>query len=146
MLYRRLFIRRLLWLAVYRGLVRPLQPDVVVLGFYLNDLEPPFAVVPNTDSWLYGLLGRTAVLEFKLVRDPIGDQYADGEKTIPAGTEVLYELEKGEFGQRRRGPPLLIESTTLMTGDVVTDARVRPGDLPNTRIVALDLNARGARQ
>jgi preprotein translocase subunit SecD len=32
-----------------------------------------------------------------------------------------------------------------MTGDVVTDARVRPGELPNSRIVSLDLNARGAR-
>ncbi len=91
------------------------------------------------------LIGRTAVLEFKLVRDPVGELYAEGEKAIPAGTEVLYELEKGQLGQRRRGAPMLVESNTLMTGDVVTDARVRPGDLPNTRIVSLDLNTRGAR-
>src|SRR5690606_18394114 len=34
------------------------------------------------------LIGRTAVLEFKMVRDPVGDPYLRGEKPLPAGTEV----------------------------------------------------------
>jgi preprotein translocase subunit SecD len=91
------------------------------------------------------LIGRTAVLEFKLVRDPDGQPYAGGTKPVPAGTEVLYEIKKGEFGERRKGDPLLVEASTLMTGDLVTDARVRPGDLPNTRVVSLDFSARGGR-
>ena len=91
------------------------------------------------------LIGRTAVLEFKLVRDPNPPDYAAKDQSLPAGTEVLYELQKGPLGERQRGRAYLIESRTLMTGDVVTDARVRPGDLPNSRIVSLDLNARGAR-
>jgi preprotein translocase subunit SecD len=91
------------------------------------------------------LIGRTAVLEFKLVRDPAGEAFASGDKSLPAGTEVLYELIKTDLGERRRGSPLLIESQTLMTGDVVTEARVRPGDLANSRVVSLDLNSRGAR-
>ncbi len=91
------------------------------------------------------LIGRTAVLEFKMVRDPIGAPYASGDQPLPAGTEVLYELVKGELGERARGPALLIESRTLMTGDVITDARVRPGELPNSRIVSIDMNSRGAR-
>jgi len=91
------------------------------------------------------LIGKTAVLEFKLVRDPSGEAYAGGGKPLPGGTEILYEVKKGDLGQRRRGPALLIESQTLMTGDVVTDARVRPGDLPNSRVVSMDFNSRGAR-
>lgn len=92
------------------------------------------------------LIGRTAVLEFKLVRDdPDVQAYANGTKPLPPGTEILYEVQKDPLGGRRKGTPFLVESQTLMTGDVVTDARVRPGELPNSRIVSLDLNARGAR-
>lgn len=91
------------------------------------------------------LIGRTAVLEFKLVRDPNGAPYSSGERPLPAGTQVLYELQKGQLGERGRGSPLLVESRTLMTGDVIVDARVRPGDLPNSRIVSIDMNSRGAR-
>jgi len=91
------------------------------------------------------LIGRTAVLEFKLVRDPVGGPYTTGDKPLPAGTEVLYELVKGDLGKRSRGKPLLVESRILMTGDVITDARVRPGELPNSRVVSIDMNSRGAR-
>jgi preprotein translocase subunit SecD len=91
------------------------------------------------------LIGKTAVLSFKIVRDANPEPYAKGTQAVPAGTQVLYELSKGPGGERRKGQPLLVETNTLMTGDVVSDARVRPGDLPNSRIVALDLNARGAR-
>jgi preprotein translocase subunit SecD len=91
------------------------------------------------------LIGKTAVLSFKLVRDANPEPYAKGQQPLPAGTQVLYELNKGAGGERKKGQPLLVETSTLMTGDVVSDARVRPGDLPNSRIVSLDLNARGAR-
>jgi preprotein translocase subunit SecD len=91
------------------------------------------------------LIGKTAVLSFKLVRDVNATPFAKGEQPVPAGTQVLYLLSKGASGERRKGEPLLVESTTLMTGDVVSDARVRPGDLANSRTVSLDLNARGAR-
>ncbi len=91
------------------------------------------------------LIGRTAVLEFKLVRDPVAAPYTTGDKTLPAGTQVLYEMQKNPLGERGRGAALLVESRTLMTGDVIVDARVRPGDLPNSRIVSIDMNSRGAR-
>jgi preprotein translocase subunit SecD len=91
------------------------------------------------------LIGKTAVLQFKLVRDVDAEPFAKGSQTLPAGTQVLYERSKTPAGERKKGQPLLVETNTLMTGDVVSDARVRPGELPNSRIVALDLNARGAR-
>lgn len=91
------------------------------------------------------LIGKTAVLSFKLVRDVNAEPYAKGTQPLPAGTEVLYERSKGPGGELKKGQPLVVESQTLMTGDVVSDARVRPGDLPNSRVVSLDLNQRGAR-
>ncbi len=92
------------------------------------------------------LIGRTAVLEFKLVRDdPNVQAMADGSKAVAAGTQVLYGVEKDDSGGRHKGVPYLVESRTLMTGDVVTEARVRPGELPNSRIVEMSFNARGAR-
>jgi preprotein translocase subunit SecD len=91
------------------------------------------------------LIGKTAVLQFKIVREVDAEPFAKGAQAVPAGTQVLYELSKTPAGERQKGDPLLVEANTLMTGDVVTDARVRPGELPNSRIVALDLNARGAR-
>jgi preprotein translocase subunit SecD len=91
------------------------------------------------------LIGKTAVLSFKLARDVNAETFAKGEQPMPAGTQVLYELSKSASGERKKGQPIVVETNVLMTGDVVADARVRPGDLPNSRIVSLDLNARGAR-
>jgi len=93
------------------------------------------------------LIGRTAVLEFKLVRQGGGaEQYADGTKPLPAGTEVLYEVEKDQVGSRRKkGKPILVESPTLMTGDVLTDARVQTGQYGNQYVVGVTLDSRGAR-
>ena len=91
------------------------------------------------------LIGKTAVLAFKLVQEVNPAPIAAGTQPVPAGTEVLYEVDKLPTGERKKGQPLVVETQTLMTGDVVTDARVRPGDVPNSRIVSLDFNARGAR-
>ena len=67
------------------------------------------------------LIGKTAVLEFKLLDDShsVSDALKDGP---PPGDEILY-------GHTARGGPVpyLVQSPVLLTGDVVTDARVRPG-------------------
>lgn len=84
------------------------------------------------------LIGKTAVLEFKLVDDshPVQDAIKDG---APPGDEILY-------GTAERGgkEPYLVESPVLMTGDTVTDARVRPGGRLEGPYVAVELDARGA--
>ncbi len=84
------------------------------------------------------LIGKTAVLEFKLVDDShnLQDALRDGP---PPGDEVLY-------GPPERGgrTPYLVESPLLMQGDVVTDARVRPGGRLEGPYVAVDLDPRGA--
>ena len=82
------------------------------------------------------LIGKTAVLEFKLVDDshPVSEKEAP-----PPGDEILYG--PAEAGGRT---PFLVETPVLMTGDVVTDARVRPGARLEGPYVAVDLDARGA--
>jgi preprotein translocase subunit SecD len=84
------------------------------------------------------LIGKTAVLEFKLVDDthPVEDAVKNG---APPGDEILY-------GTAERGgkEPYLVESPVLMTGDTVTDARVRPGARLEGPYVAVELDARGA--
>src|SRR6204780_3894985 len=84
------------------------------------------------------LIGKTAVLEFKLVDDTknVQDAIKDGP---PPGDEILYGTS--ETGGRE---PYLVESPVLMTGDTVTDARVRPGARLEGPYVAVELDNRGA--
>ena len=84
------------------------------------------------------LIGKTAVLEFKLIDSDhsVADALKNGP---PAGDEILYG--RPEPG----GPqPYLVEKPVLMTGDTVTDARVRPGGRDGGTYVSVDLNRRGA--
>jgi preprotein translocase subunit SecD len=83
------------------------------------------------------LIGKTAVLEFKLIdeKHTVADAVRLGP---PAGDEILY-------GPPQAGgpPPYLVESPVLMTGDVVTDARVREGGRMEGPYVEVRLNRRG---
>src|SRR5258708_21944386 len=84
------------------------------------------------------LIGKTAVLEFKLVDD--SHPVEDAVKNVPPpGDEILY-------GTSDRGgrTPYLVESPVLMTGDTVTDARARPGSRLEGPYGAVEVDARGA--
>jgi len=83
------------------------------------------------------LIGKTGVLQFKLVDDnhSVSDALRDGP---PPGDEILY-------GPASRGgrEPYLVESPVLLTGDTITDARVRPGGQLEGPYVTVDLDQRG---
>ncbi len=81
------------------------------------------------------LLGRTAQLEFKLVSDDkdLLGQAINGE--VPDG----YELKKDEDGN-----PLLLEKTSVMAGDMVSDANVSR-DQYGRPSVKLDFTSKGSR-
>jgi preprotein translocase subunit SecD len=92
------------------------------------------------------LIGKTALLEFKLV-DETGDVEGAIRSGPPPGREVLYEISRSGRG-RRTGVdkiPYLLESRTLMTGEFITDANVRPGAQLEGPYVELVLNSRGGR-
>ncbi len=83
------------------------------------------------------LIGKTAVLEFKLLDDKhsVSDAVRQGPR---AGAEILYGPPQAGGPQ-----PYLVESPVLMTGDVVTDARVREGGRMEGPYVEVRLNRRG---
>jgi preprotein translocase subunit SecD len=93
------------------------------------------------------LIGRTAVLEFKLLPEMPSEEYLSGKKPLPPGTEILSAAETDRGRERGTAPPkYLVEAQTLMTGEVISDARVRPPTQTAGPYVSLELNARGARQ
>ena len=90
------------------------------------------------------LIGKTALLEFKLV-----DERGDVEQAVrvgpPPGREVLYGYEGASSGGVRRDKiPYLLEARTLMTGDAIADANVRRGDTLEGLYVELALNSVGS--
>jgi preprotein translocase subunit SecD len=86
------------------------------------------------------LIGKTAVLEFKLVAAS-----SDPSKA-PVGTEVLYGQDRDPAtGQMNRKVSYTLERKTLMTGEVIADARVRPSTQLEGPYVELVLNSRGAK-
>jgi preprotein translocase subunit SecD len=88
------------------------------------------------------LIGKTAVLEFKLVATGA----ADPSKPPPPGTEILYGQERDPItGHLSRRVPYLVERKTLMTGEVIADARVRPATQLEGPYVEVAFNSRGAR-
>jgi len=85
------------------------------------------------------ILGKTALLEFKLVDDTgnIEEALRNGP---PPGRQILYGIGPG--GEK---VPYLVESRPLMTGEYIADARVRPATQMEGPHVELILNSRGAR-
>ena len=105
------------------------------------------------------LIGKTALLEFKLVDDehPLAVQLPasipiDGEEVllkrfegqIPPEDEILFEREQNKELNRFSKRPVLVKKLALMIGDVLTDARVSIGDF-NQPYVSLTFDSRGAK-
>ena len=88
------------------------------------------------------IIGRTALLEFKLVNDDQGllDKALSGE--VPDGYEVAYLVRKDERGISREGSPLLLEKKVELTGSGLKDAYVGIDNngLPEVR---LEFNRKG---
>jgi preprotein translocase subunit SecD len=93
------------------------------------------------------LIGRTAVLEFKILSEAADtDDIIAGKKPLPPGTEILKGTEATRVGGRTQRQQYLVQSKTQMTGDTIADALVRPATQMEGPYVALELNARGAKQ
>jgi preprotein translocase subunit SecD len=91
------------------------------------------------------IIGKTALLEFKLV-----DDHANVEDALkngpPPGRQILYGYAgKGEGGVSGDKVAYVVESRTLMTGEYIVDARVRPSSQLQGPYVELILNSTGAR-
>jgi preprotein translocase subunit SecD len=90
------------------------------------------------------LIGKTALLEFKLVDEE--NSVDDAQKgNIPPGDEVLYEVAIDPKTGRKAKMPYLLKKRTLLTGEYITDARVQIDSRYNEPYVSLSFNARGSR-
>lgn len=84
------------------------------------------------------LIGKTALLEFKLV-DEKGDVSKALEGDIPLDDEILYQYREG------KSSPYLIKKETLLTGSTIKDARVEINQWGQP-YVALEFNSEGAKK
>ncbi len=87
------------------------------------------------------LIGRTARLEFKLVKEgvsPTGD-------VIPDDAEVLNEKIVDPVTGAVNETPFVVQKKALITGDLLTDAQVRIDSQFNQPYVAIEFNSLGAK-
>jgi preprotein translocase subunit SecD len=91
------------------------------------------------------LIGKTALLEFKLV-DEENDVNAALKGTIPKDDEILYEYDLDpQTGQRMGQVPYLLKKRTLLTGAQLTDARVQIDSQYNEPYVSIAFDKKGSR-
>ena len=90
------------------------------------------------------LIGRTALLEFKLL-DEDHDINTALKGDVPAGSEILYETRADPETQREIKRPYLIKKQTLLTGAHLTDARVQIDSQYNEPYVSLNFDKKGGR-
>ena len=106
------------------------------------------------------LIGKTALLEFKLLDEdnplsrtlplsitPQNEEtfMAEYGSKVPEGDELMFERMVDKQSGEVRKRPYLIKKRTLMTGDVLTDARVNIGQF-NEPYVSITFNGIGAQQ
>ncbi|MDR0881831.1 MAG: protein translocase subunit SecD [Candidatus Adiutrix sp.] len=113
--------------------IRPQGEDRIVIQ--LPGLDDPKRAV--------ALIGKTALLEFKLVDEAHTAEWAL-TNGVPVGMEVLYEREVSPEGQERR-LPYLLKKAPLMTGEGLVDARVTMSGRMGEPEVAIAFDSRGAR-
>lgn len=92
-----------------------------------------------------GIIGKTALLEFKLL-DETHDLSAALNGDVPPGSEVLYQATEGNSSQRgAKKQAYLVKKRTLLTGAYLTDAHVQISSQFNEPYVTIDFDRKGAR-
>jgi preprotein translocase subunit SecD len=90
------------------------------------------------------LIGKTALLEFKLV-----DERTDPESALkagpPPGTEILYQRRVDKQTREERKVPFLVQKKAAITGRDVATARVSIDQNTSEPYVSVDFNAAGGR-
>ncbi len=90
------------------------------------------------------LIGRTALLEFKLVDEQNSvDEALTGR--VPPGSEILYQpIINRKTRKEERRTPFLVKRRTVLTGNSLVDARVEFGQFNQPR-VSVRFDGRGSR-
>ena len=88
------------------------------------------------------IIGKTALLEFKLVDDAINAETAKPE-TLPADRELMYQVATDSKTNRTAKTPFVVYKKALMTGDYLKDAKVLLDHQYNEPYVAIDFDRKG---
>ena len=75
--------------------------------------------------------------------DEKGDLAAAQKGDMPPGDEILYEVRRNRETGAITRTPYLLKKQILLTGDVITDAKVNPDNM-GRMIVHMDFNRQGA--
>ena len=91
------------------------------------------------------LIGKTALLEFKMVDNQANVASAQERGRAPEGLQLLYEVSRDrQTGEVTERTPLLVKKEAALTGGNLTDARVEIGDRFNQSYVAIAFDSVGA--
>lgn len=90
------------------------------------------------------LIGKTALLEFKLVAENISPQSMKDAK-LPPGVKI-YPMKRSDRLHGQSGEnQIALQDRTLMTGEYITDAKVAIDHQYNTPYISLEFDPQGAR-
>jgi len=117
------------------------EPEITLQGTDRILIQLPGVKDPQR---AINLIGQTALLEFKLV-DEEGDIEAALKGNIPEGDIVLYQRVVDPKTGGVKKVPFLLKEKTLMTGEVLKDARVALDSQFHEPYVALEFDDIGAK-
>jgi preprotein translocase subunit SecD len=90
------------------------------------------------------LVGKTALLEFKLVDE--GSSVEEALKgNVPEDAQVLYQKSVDPQSGRATKTPMLVKKRALLTGDTIKTAKVNFGNQAGGAHVSLSFDTRGAK-
>ena len=116
------------------------EPDVVIHGEDRIIVQLPG--LKEDINRAIDIIKKQARLVFKLV-DEKGDLNKALRGDIPAGDEILYKVDRVPGGRTVSRTPFLLKKPILLTGDLLTDARLTP-DQTGRMIIGMDFNSTGA--
>src|SRR5256712_234886 len=90
------------------------------------------------------LIGKTALLEFKLVNESASVEQAVAGQ-VPPGSELVYQRRVDKETKEERKTPFVAEKKALLTGADVANARVSIDQNTSEPYVSLEFTAQGAR-
>jgi preprotein translocase subunit SecD len=117
------------------------EPEIIPQGVDRIIVQLPGVKDPARAK---GLIGRTALLEFKLVDDEHSVEEAL-RGNVPEGSILANESRLDRTSGRRIDTPMLLKSRALLTGDALENARVQIGDRFGEPHVSIKFNAQGAK-
>ncbi len=96
------------------------------------------------DQRAINLIGKTALLEFKLVDEENNLQEAV-KGNVPDGSRLLYQRQVDPQTGEVKKQPYLLKKRTLLTGDRLINAQVRIDSRFNEPYVSIEFDNRGAK-